>query len=372
MTKFTLKNILAPFKIKGISIKDIDCEEELIFPEENFQMPAIKDILGFSHECFGDFNSNIPPFYVRSIKNGICRTDKEEVYINEGEVLEEFTSQEENPRVGKLKLNKIKIKYIKGKIAYLSLAGLENNYYHWLIECLGRLYLVEKSRFKPDYYILSQNMPFKKEYVKLLGIDENKIIPAESKQIIQADELIVPDFINNWSFINFRGYQHYQKQYLPSWIGNLYKEKILTNVQETVPKRLYISRNKANYRKVLNEKELIDVLKKYNFEIIYPEDICIIEQINLFYNAEIIISPTGAGLGSIVFAKPRTRVLELCPEYFHTSCLRILAHVMKLDYNYFVGKTTDTSMHPQQENFSVDLEDFKSIVFDKILKAGAR
>jgi len=368
MTKFSFKNIFTHFKIKGKSIKDIDCDEELIFPEETFQMPAIKDILGFDHECFGDFNSNIPSFYVRSVKNGICRTNKEEVYINEGEVIEEFTSQEANPRIGKLKLNKNKIKYVKGKVAYLSLAGLENNYYHWLIECLGRLYLVERSKFKPDYYILSQNMPFKKEYVKLLGIDENKIIPAESNQIIQADELIVPDFINNWDFIDFRGYQHYQKQYLPSWIGNLYKERILPNVQEFAPKRLYISRAKANYRRILNEDELIDVLKKYNFEIIYPEDIGIIEQINLFHNAEIIISPMGAGLGNIVFAKPGTKVLELCPEYFHTSCLRILAHVMKLSYHYFVGKTADTSMHPQQEDFCINAQNFEEALKNKVFK----
>lgn len=351
--------MFSKFKISGVSLKELDFEEKLIFSDENFHMDEIKDIFGESHEHFKEFNSNIKPFYVRSIKNGICRTNKEEVYTSENQVIKEFTSQEENPKVGRWKLPKSKIKKINGKVAHLSLAGLENNYYHWLVECLGRLYLIEKSGFNPDFYVISQNFEFKREYAKLLKIPEEKIIPAESNQIIQADELIVADFINNWEFIDFRGYQHYQKQYLPSWIGNLYKERILPEIEKTEPKRIYISRAKAKYRKILNFDEILPILKKYDFQIVYPEDINVREQLKLFYNASIIVSPMGAGLGNIVFSKEGTKILELCPQYFHTSCLRILANVMELDYNYMVGKTEDTSMHPQQENFVLDAKKFE-------------
>lgn len=354
-----INKLLSNSKIKSVSIYDIDCEEELIYPEEKFLMPAQDDVLGCAHECFKESSSIIKPFYVRSIKNGICKTNQEEIYISENEVVEELTSQESNPQVGKWKLCRKKIKRVSGKVAHLSLSGLEDNYYHWLVECLGRLNLIEQSGFEPDYYIVSQNSKFKREYLELLGIDKDKIIAAESNQLIQADEIIVADFINNWELIDFRGCVHYQKKYLPSWIGNLYKERILPSFEKSPYQRIYVSRKNANYRKVLNSEEILEILEKYDFKVIYPEDLSIREQIILFYGADIVVSPMGAGLGNTLFCENGTKILEICPQYFHTSCLRILAHVLGLKYNYFVGKTEDTSMHPQKEDMLIDPEEFE-------------
>jgi len=74
---------------------------------------------------------------------------------------------------------------------------------------------------------------------------------------------------------------------------------------------IYISRNKAKYRKVLNEVEIQPILDKYNFKTIYFEDYSVSEQIEICYNAHNIVSIHGANLTNVIFLKPNSNVLEL-------------------------------------------------------------
>lgn len=344
----------------GVDAKEFCLKEELIFPQEKFVMPEFKDVFGKSHENFAGYGTNIAPFFVRSFKNGICRTNREEVFVSYDKVISEYTSQKVNPVIGARFLTRSKIKTVRGRAAHLALSGLEDNYYHWLVECLGRLYLIEKSGFKPDHYIVSTKLPFQKQYLELLGIDNQKIIPSESKQLIQADELIVPTFINNWEFIDHRGYRYWQKQYLPKWVGNLYKEKILPNIKKTEQKRIYISRRDARYRKVINEQEVLEVLNNYGFQIVNLGNMEIIKQIELFANAQIVVGVHGAGLTNMLFCPAHTKVLEIYSKYYHDASYRVLANALGLSYSYMVAETSDISPRPSQEDMLVDINGFKA------------
>ena len=94
---------------------------------------------------------------------------------------------------------------------------------------------------------------------------------------------------------------------------------------------IFISRNKANKRKILNENKLHDILRKYNFKIVFSEDLQYKEQVELFYNSKIIISAHGAGLTNILFSEKAT-VIELQPisDVRSHYCLMSLA----LNHNY--------------------------------------
>ena len=95
--------------------------------------------------------------------------------------------------------------------------------------------------------------------------------------------------------------------------------------------KIFISRNKANKRKILNENILHDILRKHNFKIVFSEDLEYKEQVDLFYNSKIIISAHGAGLTNILFSEKAT-VIELHPDSDVRShyCLMSLA----LNHNY--------------------------------------
>jgi capsular polysaccharide biosynthesis protein len=357
LIKIVIKKITI-LKIHGIFICNImDMDEDLVFPEATFSLPDQLDVLKERHQHLLGYTCQIPPFYVRSIKNAKCIVGREEIFTDDDHVITEYTSQKVNSYIhrNRLKLNNPQI--IHGSVANLSLSGLENNYYHWLTEYLGRYYLLEKSKFKPDFYILSDNLSFQKQYIELLGIDQDRILHIESNIVIQADEIIVPSFINNWEYVKFRGYESYQKQWLPNWIGNIYREKLKLGKTESKNNRIYISRAFSDYRKIENEQEIIEVLKSRGFGIYCLENMSVKEQIDLFSNASIVLGAHGAGLSNIYFCPQNTMVCELFGQYYHNSSYSMLSNVLGLKYTYIVGKTKHIkNVHPQKENMYISLE----------------
>jgi len=92
-------------------------------------------------------------------------------------------------------------------------------------------------------------------------------------------------------------------------------ENILTNIKvpEFKPK-IYIRRGGANYRNIVNEADLINKLRKLEYEIINPQHFEILEQMKIFSNAEVIISPLGSNMSNLIFCKKNTKIIEISPE----------------------------------------------------------
>lgn len=277
--------------------------------------------------------------YVFTINQGKAMIGHTEVYTHDNKVIKEITDDPANTnrkigqKISNLSLNNFTS--IQGSVAVLSLNGLENNYYHFWVECLGRFQLLKKSGIKPDYYLLPTKTKFQNEIIQLLKIKPEQIIRLEQNTVICADQLIVPSAINNFKVIKSKKHgMGYVKQWLPSWITELYTN--FQQPQSTQTKRIYISRSKA-CRKVLNEDALIKMLHKYNFQITHLEELSVAEQIKLFNQASIIIAPHGAGLANMIFSKKGTVILELFPQYNQESGLRVLATTLGLDYNYTIG-----------------------------------
>ena len=114
----------------------------------------------------------------------------------------------------------------------------------------------------------------------------------------------------------FKNYPTEEIQNIPKWILNDLRKKFLNKeISKNYPRKIYIDRSdsKSNHRdlrKVTNEDEIVDYLKKEGFSIIRLGDLNFIDQVNLFHNASQIIGLHGAGFANLVFCKPNTFVLE--------------------------------------------------------------
>jgi capsular polysaccharide biosynthesis protein len=352
-------------KIKGISINEVRfLNEELIFPQEIFELPEQLDIFGQKHDLFAAYTCVIPPFFVRSIKKAKCIVGKEEIFTSNNRVVVEQTSQKVNPWLGSYNRILKKPQKVNGSVVNFSLSGIESNYYHWLTECLGSYYLLEQSSFKPDFYLLSVEKSFQKQYIELLKIDKKRIIEIEPGNAVQADEIIVPSSISisgNWEHIDSRGYIRYQKQWLPSWIGNMYKERIDLVRYAQGKNKIYISRSFADYRKIENENEIIDLLKARGYGIYHLENMSVEEQVELFSNASIVLGVHGAGFTNIYFCPRSALIFEFFTEHYHDSSFKVLTTSLGLKYHYMIGKTSNIeNVHPQQENVYIDLAQLKT------------
>ena len=129
-------------------------------------------------------------------------------------------------------------------------------------------------------------------------------------------------------------------------------ENILSNIKDlNYGSKIYIRREDANYRKILNEADIIEKLRKNGFSIINPNDFEILQQMKIISNANIIISPYGSNLSNIFFCKQGTKIIEIGPNFDKPYEINIsnrykqLSNISELVYfkiNEFCGCTSNT------------------------------
>jgi len=352
-----IRKIKSPFLPKAIAVSIFDHQDvefHRVYPPDTYEMPLLKDVFGNEHPGFQPYSCVIPAAYVAVISNGRCVIGREEVYTHENGCVLEITSQKQNPGIGHpVATNASKV---KGVVANLSLSGLENNYYHFCVEWMARFHLLQRSGIDVDYYIFPQELSFQKQYAELLKIDRQKIISLDEGCYIEAEQLVAPSFINNWKDVKFRGHESYSKQWLPKWIGGVYENIRIDedNHEDAKENRIYISRSLAHHRKAENEAEIIETLKKFGFSVHCLEKMTVEQQIGLFRNARFVVSIHGAGLVNISHCKSSAIVLEIYPEYYHDSGLKLQVHALGHQYEYMIGRTANTKIHPKQENVYID------------------
>ena len=135
-------------------------------------------------------------------------------------------------------------------------------------------------------------------------------------------------------------------------ILKFFLEKILTNIK--VPEfkpNIYIRREDANYRKIINESDLISKLRKLEFEIINPQHFDILEQMKIFSNAKVIVAPHGSNMSNIVFCQEGTKIIEISPElnnlYEQNIAKRYknISDILNLEFQVIKADSVDVLRH---------------------------
>ena len=137
--------------------------------------------------------------------------------------------------------------------------------------------------------------------------------------------------------------------------------------------RLYISRGKANRRKILNEDELIQLLSGNGFKVIYWEDYSFAEQVALAGQASILVGLHGAGLTNLHFMKKGSTVIELNLKV-DAELLRVpfwrMSNLLGLDYYVQHCERIGEKADPYEDDVVVCMSTFKSIL-DSVLRRKA-
>jgi capsular polysaccharide biosynthesis protein len=91
-----------------------------------------------------------------------------------------------------------------------------------------------------------------------------------------------------------------------------------------LPRRIYVSRQGAARRRIVNAEEAERLLAARGFEPVQLERLDIFEQAALFAGAEAVVAVHGAGLANLLFNDGRARLLELYPagepQYHFALC----------------------------------------------------
>jgi capsular polysaccharide biosynthesis protein len=92
-------------------------------------------------------------------------------------------------------------------------------------------------------------------------------------------------------------------------------------------RRIYLSRQRAKHRRVINDVALWQLLSAYGFELVELEELKFSEQVKLFHDCRILVGAHGAGLSTAIFSGAIDVVVlystKSPPNYFHTQTIAL-------------------------------------------------
>lgn len=184
--------------------------------------------------------------------------------------------------------------------------GQWDNYYHWYIDSVPRIWAFYEA--PPD-----PTIPIKLLIARNLSKDEEKLLTC----------LLPPNvsILKVGKYEAFRARRFYflpfysgncsgrlPKDYLAFYQGRVLKKFLITESPERL--RIFISRAGWNRRYFQNQVEVEEFLTSMGFLILKLEALSLPEQMYYFYNAEIVIGSHGAGLTNLLYART-CNVLEI-------------------------------------------------------------
>jgi len=199
-----------------------------------------------------------------------------------------------------------------------------NRFFHWYTDTLSRIFNIID--LTDEYPVLISESLLENNYIKnsldnlkinYLGYDLNKLLNIETLLIASHT---APT-------------GNYNKELIKIISKQLSIED--NNSLKNEYQNIWISRNKGSYRRITNEKELSKVLKKFNFEIYYPENHTFKYNQNIFAKSKVIGGLHGAGLTNMMFMKKGGKVIEVRRKGDSiNNCYFSLASDLEHDYYY--------------------------------------
>ncbi|WP_264050205.1 glycosyltransferase family 61 protein [Methylobacterium flocculans] len=185
------------------------------------------------------------------------------------------------------------------------------NYGHWLVDLMPILPLLEKGNFVVNNIIFGDvpegNLKLMMEKSAALLYPTANVVFAGDHEVLKCEQLYyvrpvhVPPLFKHPDAIT-------QSVEL--------SRKLFPSSSSIKHKRVYISRNKTNTRRIVNEEELTSVLSANGFVTIYPESMNISEQIAIFENSEVTIGVKGAAFTNSIFCNKNCHIVLLSPPRF--------------------------------------------------------
>lgn len=239
---------------------------------------------------------------------------------------------------------KIQIEYIDS--ASWVVDDKSHNYFHWMTDVLGRIFIIDKQIQKNPILLPSEfkNHNFIVETLEILEIPY-KLFEVDKKYII--NNLVLPSRTAEVG--------NYNKNFIHEISNQLVKSRTINSGNENI-KKIWLSRENQSRRRLKNENELIDFLSSNGYTCIHPDKLKVSEQINLFKNAESIVSIHGAALTNIMFMNKNSKVLEIRNNRdLKNNSFFTLASEFEIEYFYFLAESFSNNVH---DDLIVDMKEF--------------
>jgi capsular polysaccharide biosynthesis protein len=239
---------------------------------------------------------------------------------------------------------------VNGEVIALN-TPFAGNFHHFLLDTVPRVGLCEEAgidiRGAEGYLLAYNGAAYQQEVLPKLGIDVRRVIPIHKRLNLQALTLHVPSIsepVCREQYIEYtaRGMEYVRRKLRPAVNGRR-------------KRRLLLSRRLTSSRRWLDEDAALPELEAMGFERVECERLTVLEQAQLFGEAEAVIMPHGGGMANCVFCEPGTKVFELFHPRYHPVFMVSLSNVLGLDYHAVSGEDTPVARHADTVAGAVDV-----------------
>lgn len=265
--------------------------------------------------------------------------------------------------------------YLMGSWISLLHHGSEN-WMHWLSEILPRTFAGKSTLPDTVGLIVDDSLPNQMyETIKIL-YPKHRVVTVKKGAFVRVEKLFVPmspSFTLMWERdrLSLPGLWSFDsKALLKLRRALLYKSP----KRSDSAKKTYISRD-SNFRRLVNETQLIRILKKNNFSIKKTGDMTVLDQCSLMRTLSVLLAQAGAALANIMFMNrgSKVKVLALNSKYVHYDYFQDYARIFGVELCYIKCKSstkmeTDAQLfkytlkHPTSQDIVCNLKEIEKIL----------
>ena len=221
---------------------------------------------------------------------------------------------------------------LQGKVALLGSSQV--SFYHFVTEVVGDWWFLKQMGYRESDFsaivVHGQGKDWQNEILDRLGIPREKRRYHYEVKARHID-LVVP-YRTKGDAVT-----------VPTWMCDALRSELGSGLAERAgTRKIYLSRQDASRRRMVNETDVTRRLKSIGFEILQLEGMTIAEQQALLGSARVVVAEHGAALTNIVWCPANATVIDIHPTVPAMPCFKILAELRGLRYiPVFVARSED-------------------------------
>jgi hypothetical protein len=233
-------------------------------------------------------------------------------------------------------------RFVEGNFySLLNRFAADHNYYHWLHDVVIPLHdVLDHLPSDVRFVVPRQRRGFQDDSLAIIGVTGERLWEYDASGPVRLENLYFapPPPLTMGRPIS------------EAW----FRDKALEaySVEPRVPsRRIYISRRAARYRRVVNEEEIEQLLRGYDFDVYHLEDWSFRDQVALFAEAAAVVSAHGSGLMNMIFSPPGLVVVDIFESNQFNKYFWNLTAALGHRYWPMAGRSV-----PSGDSYASDLE----------------
>lgn len=239
------------------------------------------------------------------------------------------------------------------------------NWYHWIIEILPKM-LFYKKEYSPKILVeesckniqsMAESLQFfsKKFDVEVIFMKTEKTYLVKNLYFVNEVNKLMYNAIDN--DLHNPPLYYYRQESLKKLRESFLKNR--TN-QKLESEKIYLER-KNTHRIAKNEDSLLKTLHNQGVNNVDLVGLNIIEQINVFNNASVVIGITGAAWTNILFCEPNTKCIIFMPNNYKTyQFYGELAEMLQVEVKYLYYE--NGSDNHEKSDFVINLNELENLL----------